>query len=74
MSRAPVTVPPSEPLARLCQRLVEHRIHRVGVVEGETIRGVLTTLDILAVVAAGGIPRESAAPLARLDEADFVCR
>lgn len=74
MSRAPVTVPPSEPLPSLCQRMVEHRIHRVVVVEGETIRGVLTTLDILAVVAAGGIPQELATPLARLDEADLVCR
>ena len=74
MSRAPVTVPPSEPLVSLCQRMVEHRIHRVVVVEGETIRGILTTLDILAVVATGGIPQELAAPLARLNEADLVCR
>ena len=74
MSRDVITVSPTEPLASLCQRMVEHRIHRVVVVEGETIRGVLTTLDILAVVAAGGIPQELAAPLARLDEADLVCR
>jgi len=74
MSRNVITVSPTEPLASLCQRMVEHRIHRVVVMEGEAIRGILTTLDILAVVAAGGIPQELAAPLARLDEADLVCR
>jgi CBS domain-containing protein len=53
MSRKVVTVSPLDPLLDVCRRMAQHRIHRVVVLDGEQICGILTSLDILEVVARG---------------------
>lgn len=51
MTRPAVTVPPGEPLSRVCQLMSGRRIHRIVVVEDERILGILTSMEILGAVA-----------------------
>jgi len=49
-----VTVPPEAPLKRLCTLMVEHGIHRVPVVDGGKLLGIVTTFDVVRHVAEAG--------------------
>jgi len=53
MVRAWIGVPPDAPLRDVARRLVEHRIHRLLVVEDDRLLGIVTSLDIVRVVAEG---------------------
>jgi CBS domain-containing protein len=56
MSKAPLTVAPDAPLAEAAALLVEHRVHRLPVVEGERLAGIVSSLDVARAYAkhAGG--------------------
>ena len=47
MTRQPITVAPGASLGEAATRMLEHRIHRVFVVDGERLVGVLTTTDLV---------------------------
>ena len=49
----PVVVGPDAPIADVARRLHERHIHRVLVTEGAKLRGVITTLDLVRLIAAG---------------------
>jgi CBS domain-containing protein len=51
MTRPAVTVSPDETLQRVCEMMHNRRIHRVVVAEGNRIKGILTTMDILRAIA-----------------------
>jgi len=51
MTKPAVTVAPDVTLQRVCEMMYNRRIHRVVVAEGKQIRGILTTMDILRVIA-----------------------
>lgn len=51
MTKPAVIVAPDETLQRVCEMMYNRRIHRVVVAEGAQIRGILTTMDILRVIA-----------------------
>jgi CBS domain-containing protein len=51
MAAAPVTVSPDTPIDEVARALVTHHLHRVLVVEGRTLRGVISALDIVRLVA-----------------------
>lgn len=53
MSAAPVTVDPDTPLDVLAQTMIDHAIHRVFVVSGGTLVGVVSSLDLVREVATG---------------------
>lgn len=49
----PQTVEVGSPIREAAKRLVERRMHRIPVVEGERLVGVLSTLDLARLVAEG---------------------
>jgi CBS domain-containing protein len=49
----PVAVPPDAPIADVARLMHERHIHRVLVTEGATLRGVISTLDLVRLIAAG---------------------
>src|SRR5262249_19908934 len=49
----PVAVRPDAPIAEVARLLHERHIHRVLVIEGTTLRGVISTLDLVRLIAAG---------------------
>jgi CBS domain-containing protein len=51
MTKPAVTVSPDETLRRVCEMMYNRRIHRVVVAEGNQIKGILTTMDILRAIA-----------------------
>lgn len=51
MIHAPITVSPDRPLRDVARVLLEHRIHRVPVVEGDRLAGIVTTFDLVRWVA-----------------------
>lgn len=51
MAPAPITVSPETPIAEVARILVTHHLHRVLVVEGQALRGVISSLDIVRLVA-----------------------
>src|SRR5262245_46348352 len=51
MTKPAVTVAPDETLQRVCEMMYNRRIHRVVVAEGNKIKGILTTMDILRAIA-----------------------
>jgi CBS domain-containing protein len=53
MSQDPVTVPSSLRVAEVAQLLVQQKIHRVLVVDGGQLVGIVTASDILRAVAQG---------------------
>jgi len=54
MARDPVTVGPDDALADAAHILVERRIHRLPVVEGSRLVGILSSLDVVGFVAKQG--------------------
>ncbi|MBS1791244.1 MAG: CBS domain-containing protein [Acidobacteria bacterium] len=54
MTKPAVTVEPGETLQRVCELMFNRHIHRVVVAEGKTIRGIITTMDILRAIANQG--------------------
>lgn len=48
-----VTVPPDAPLPKLAATLVDRRIHRLLVVEGERLLGIVSSLDLVRLIADG---------------------
>ena len=57
MTRAPVTVTPASTLREAAGHMLEHRIHRVFVLDGARLAGVLTTTDLTRAVGDSGIAR-----------------
>jgi CBS domain-containing protein len=55
MAPSPTTVSADQPLREVAQMLVDQHIHRVPVVEGERLVGILTSLDVVRLVAEGGL-------------------
>ncbi|MBO0859032.1 MAG: CBS domain-containing protein [Chloracidobacterium sp.] len=51
MTTPAVTISPNESLQRVCEMMYNRRIHRVVVAEGNQIKGILTTMDILRAIA-----------------------
>jgi len=51
MTRPAITVSLGETLQRVCEMMYNRRIHRVVVAEGNQIKGILTTMDILRAIA-----------------------
>lgn len=51
MTKPAVTVSPTETLQRICELMHNRHIHRVVVADGSKIEGILTTMDILKVIA-----------------------
>ena len=43
-----VTVKPEEPIAAVAKRMAQDRVHRVLVVEKDKLKGIITSLDLLA--------------------------
>ncbi len=63
-----VTVGPDDAVELAARRMLDARVHRVVVVEGPTVIGVLSTRDLLATVVA----KKSTAPLSALMTSDVV--
>jgi CBS domain-containing protein len=53
MASDPVTVSPDTPLEEVARLLERRHIHRVPVTADGTIRGVITTLDLVKLIATG---------------------
>lgn len=63
-----VTVGPNDPVELAARRMLEARVHRVVVVEGADVVGVLSSRDLLATVVA----KKSAVPLSALMTSEVV--
>jgi CBS domain-containing protein len=50
MSRDVLSVAPDAPLQEAAHRMLEHRVHRLLVVEGGKLRGVVSALDLLIAI------------------------
>ncbi len=50
-----VTVSPDTPVAEVASLLHTHHIHRVLVTEGKAVRGVISTLDLVHLIAKGAL-------------------
>jgi CBS domain-containing protein len=48
MRREVVTVAPDTPAAQVAERMSQERVHRVIVLEGDDLVGIVTSLDLLA--------------------------
>jgi CBS domain-containing protein len=48
-----VTVSPDTALAEIARLLHARHIHRLIVVEGKTVRGIISTLDLVRLIAEG---------------------
>jgi CBS domain-containing protein len=55
MSRTPVTVNPNDPIGEVARVLVERKIHRVPVVDDGRLEGIITSLDLVSLIAAGKV-------------------
>jgi CBS domain-containing protein len=53
----PKAVSPQVKLEEICQRMVDERIHRVLVMEGSRVRGIVTSFDIVSLMAGRGTSR-----------------
>ncbi len=51
IGRTPVVVSPTATLRTAAQTMCEHRVHRLFVIENKRITGVISTLDMMSVVA-----------------------
>ncbi len=56
MSTELLTATPDEDLRAVAQRMVEHRIHRLPVVEKKVLVGIVSALDLVAEIAQHGLP------------------
>jgi CBS domain-containing protein len=63
MSRDIQSVTPETTIARAARKMVEEGIHRLVVLEGKTMRGILTTFDLVRIFA--GLPSAEAEGPAR---------
>ena len=50
MTRGGITVTPKTPISEVAATLRKHRIHRVFVVDGEQLCGVISTFDLVALL------------------------
>lgn len=50
MTESVVSVPSDAPIPRIAGILREHRIHRVMVVDGDALVGIITTLDLVGLL------------------------
>lgn len=50
MTRGGITVAPETPVSEVAATLRKHRIHRVFVVDGEQLCGVISTFDLVALL------------------------
>ncbi len=55
MTRATVTTAPDTPIAEVAGIMCERRVHRLPVTEGERLVGIVTSLDLVRLVAEGGL-------------------
>jgi CBS domain-containing protein len=55
MARDPVTVTPDTPVAEVSRLLLARHIHRVLVVDGTSVRGIISTLDLVRLIADGRV-------------------
>jgi CBS domain-containing protein len=53
MMHAPITAAPDDPLSELAKLLLEQRIHRIPVVEGGRLVGIVSSLDLVRLFAEG---------------------
>jgi CBS domain-containing protein len=51
MVAAPYSVSPGTPIDEVARVMTTHHLHRVPVLEGQTLRGVVSALDIVRLVA-----------------------
>jgi CBS domain-containing protein len=51
LGRVPLVVAPQAPLRDAARLMCEHRVHRLFVVDGDRLAGVVSTLDMMAAVA-----------------------
>lgn len=56
MTRELVVVRPDATIDEVARTMLEHRVHRVLVCEGETLQGVLTTFDLMRVLSQAAPP------------------
>ena len=59
MTPAPETAVPDEDLRSVAKRMWTQSIHRMPVVKGETLVGIITSLDLVGVIAQRGFSSES---------------
>jgi CBS domain-containing protein len=57
MTRTLVMVGPEAGVDEIARTMLEHHVHRVLVGEGRQLHGVVTTFDLLRVLAHGAVPR-----------------
>jgi CBS domain-containing protein len=50
MSRDVLSVAPDAPIAEAARRMREHRVHRLLVIEGGVLRGLVSALDLLVAI------------------------
>ena len=55
MTSGIVAVAPAASIEEACQQMAAHGVHRVLVVEGKTLRGLVSTLDVVRAVAERGL-------------------
>lgn len=53
MTRNPATIPLDLPVIEIARRLIDARIHRLPVTDGETFVGMVTTSDLVRMIADG---------------------
>jgi len=51
MTKKVITVDEEDPVEKVCQVMSEHRIHRVPVMRGNKIVGIISTMNILKMIA-----------------------
>lgn len=57
MTHRVVAVAPDASIEDLCKVMMAHRVHRVLVIEGEALRGLVSSLDVVRAVAERGLSR-----------------
>ena len=55
MSDEPICVEPDAPLDQVAAQMVERGVHRVLVTDAGRLRGVISTFDLIRLIAAGGL-------------------
>jgi CBS domain-containing protein len=59
MARAVISVPPGASLAEAARLMVERRVHRLLVLEGGRLAGLVSALDLVGLVASGQLVERS---------------
>jgi CBS domain-containing protein len=55
MTSGIIAVAPDAPIEEACKAMADHGVHRVLVVEGKTLRGLVSSLDVVRAVADRGL-------------------